>query len=29
MLFAEFKDWVPQIAEYYETKRLGKALLAP
>jgi len=29
MLFAEFKDWVPQIAEYYETKRLGRALLAP
>ena len=29
MLFREFKDWVPQVAEYYETKRLGKALLAP
>ena len=29
MLFCEFKDWVPQLAEYYETKRLGKALLAP
>ena len=29
MLFSEFKDWVPQLAEYYETKRLGRALLAP
>jgi thymidylate synthase (FAD) len=29
MLFGEFKDWIPQVADYYETKRLGKALLAP
>lgn len=29
MLFGEFKDWVPQVADYYEAKRLGKALLAP
>lgn len=29
MLFSELKDWAPQLAEYYETKRLGKALLAP
>jgi len=29
MLFEHFKIWMPQVAEYYETQRLGKALLAP
>jgi thymidylate synthase (FAD) len=29
LLFGEFKDWMPQVAEYYETQRLGKARLAP
>lgn len=29
MLFEHFEDWVPEVADYYKTKRLGKALLAP
>ena len=29
MLFSHFQGWMPQIAAYYEDKRLGKARLAP
>jgi len=29
MLFSHFQGWMPQVAAYYEDKRLGKARLAP
>jgi thymidylate synthase (FAD) len=29
LMWPHFKDWVPAIAEWYETNRLGKARLAP
>lgn len=29
MLFEHFESWIPEVADYYKTKRLGKALLAP
>ena len=29
LLYPYIKSWVPQIAEWYSTKRLGKGLLAP
>lgn len=28
-LFAHFKEWMPEVAEYYENNRLGKNKLAP
>lgn len=28
-LFGHFKEWMPEVAEVYEKKRLGKNLLAP
>lgn len=29
LLLAEFYKWMPQVAEWYERERLGKALLSP
>lgn len=29
MLFTEFKQWMPETAEWYESNRLGKARLSP
>jgi thymidylate synthase (FAD) len=29
LLFGQLEAWMPELAEYYATKRYGKALLAP
>jgi thymidylate synthase (FAD) len=29
LMFAEFKEWAPEIAQWYETNRLHRAKLAP
>jgi thymidylate synthase (FAD) len=29
MIWPHIKEWVPEIAEWYEQNRLGKARLAP
>ena len=29
MIFAHFKEWMPEVATWYENNRLGKNKLAP